>query len=166
MSPVDMTIIPTVVNPIASTCTKLGVAPWKIQLSNPTSMVLVPAMDTTAPAIPLSTPINKKISAHAAKIPPIKTIIWAEISIWNSKRPTQDTKIQAIPKMNSAIKLAMMNTRDSNLSVQYLDRIILIPSHDEAMTDPMTIVKVTPPPDWHNEIMSTPPRFMKTPKVW
>lgn len=73
--------------------------------------------------------------------------------------------IQPRPKMKSAMKLIFMKTRGSSLVVQYLERMILMPIQVAAVAEPKIIRKVAPFPPFPREIMSTPPKFMNTPRV-
>lgn len=164
-SPKDITKIPDVVNPIAITCIMVGLAPWNNQLSNPTNIEFVPVIDTTAPAIPLSIPIKRNISAPAENAPPPNITSSERISILNWKNPRKAIIIQVTPKMNSAMKLIFINTIASSLLVQYREKMTLIPNSQVAMEDPAIMRGVTLPTPCPTEIMSTPPMLIRTPIV-
>lgn len=108
-------------------------------------MELVPAMETTVPAMPLSMPMKRKISAPAEKAPPANIMSSEVKSKLNSKNPQKAIKIQVTPKMNSATKLIFINTMELSLSVQYLDKVTLIPNKMVVAQEARIIIGVTEP---------------------
>ena len=165
MSPKDTTRMPINVKNMASTCTPDNAAPCIAQLSIPITIPFVPAMETTAPATPRSIPMNKYKSAPAAKMAAQNTISCFVSSTSKMNHPNKDISIHPAPKMKSAKKLIFMKTTESILLVQYLERMILLPMQVAAIKDPIIITMVAPLLPLVRDTMSTPPKFIKTPKV-